>query len=300
MGEKKQRLQNLIHFSLSIRESFHSSMQRISEQKTEHLSLMASISAAVLAITAAFSSEKDLWINISFWMLFITVFVGTILVLLIIHIREETTLSERELATSALDKLKVSTRNAINIGSEYDDQHRRDFEREIERIKNFPNKYEGATVWLNFLYWLVLGSFVFGMLCLAAYWLEKGGVIIYMNLIIFAVIILASILLGYTWYQSIIQDETKSGKEKLLKNSSSQRKFKDFWAYFINFIIGGSVGYYLVSVRWGYVKSGDPLNFGDFFLVLLFVVSMFGHLPVLSLNITKGVEAIISRVLERK
>jgi hypothetical protein len=120
------------------------------------------------------------------------------------------------------------------------------------------------------------------------------------NLLILCVIFIVSLKLGYIWYSSIIHDETEDGKEKLLKDSSSQRKFKDFWSFFINFFIGGLIGYYFVTIRWGHFLGGDPLNVGDFFLAILFILSMFGHLPVLSLNITKGIEAILSRVLEHQ
>lgn len=292
MDEKKQRLQNLISFSLSIRESFHNSMQRISEQKTEHLSLVASISAAVLAITAAFSSEKSVWINMSFWSLFITVLVGTILVLLIIHIREEKTSSERELAISVLDNLKDSTRNAIGKGPEYDIQHREDFEREVERIKNFPDKYQEAKTWLNFLYWLALGSFALGMLCLAAYWLDKGGIIVNMNLFTLMIILVVSMGLGFIKFGTLKQPKSD--------NWNWQQKFAEFWNCSVNFLIAGLVAYYFVVVRWSYVVKGDNLIVTDFVLLLIFGMGMFGHLNVLSFNLTKGIEAILKRVLERK
>lgn len=267
-------------------------MQRISEQRSEHLSLVASISAAVLAITAAFPLGRSFWPNFSFWSLFIAVLIGTILVLLIIHIREETTLAERELAISVLDKLKESTKNAINQGSEYDKEHRADFNEEIERIKQAPYKYEGAKIWLNLLYWLTLGSFISGMVGLAAAWVEKGGVSISFNLVILGLILIGSILLGYIKFGSLNLSKDE--------NRNWQQNFAEIWNCSVNFFIAGLVAYYFVLYRWSEITNGQNITLTDFLLLLIFGMGMFGHINVLSKNITDGVEAILKRVLERK
>lgn len=290
MDEKKQRLQNLINFSVSIRESFHSSMQRISEQKTEHLALIASISAAILAIITAFPSEKNIWIDISFWSLFATVIVGTFLILLIVHIREETTISERSLAITVLDNLKDSTKNAIEQGSEYDVQHKEDFDNEIERIRSYPNKYEGARLLLNLLYWMVLGSFFLGMICLAAYWLEKGGVSINMNLISLISIFIVSIFLGIIKFYAlgVVKD----------KNRSWQLNFAEIWNCSWNFIIAGFVGYYFALYRWPAVTTSQRIEFTDIWLFVIFAMGIFGHLNVLSKNVSEGIQAIFKKFFE--
>ena len=68
----------------------------------------------------------------------------------------------------------------------------------------------------------------------------------------------------------------------------------------MNFFISGLVVYYFVNVRWLLIVRGENLTTADFILLLVFGMGMFGHLNVLSLNLTKGIEAIISRVMERK
>lgn len=58
--------------------------------------------------------------------------------------------------------------------------------------------------------------------------------------------------------------------------------------------------YYFVVVRLPALLKGEVLVLSDFVLFIIFILGLFGHLCVMSLNITKGVEAILSRVLERK
>lgn len=298
--DNKQRLKNLIEFSQKRREWYQDLGIKIADRQSDQISLISSISAAILAITASFTFERNIWVNISFWSLLVTVVLGVVLLLLLISLDREVATEDRRIELDILDRLKESTKKAIREYPLYQNQHIADFKSETKKIEDLPIKQASKKRVLDVFYFVFLGSFLFGVFGLVRAWLEKGGVLINMSLIIFAVIVLASILLGYTWYLSIIQDETENREEKLLRNSSPQRKFKDFWAYFINFIIGGSIGYYLVDIRWNYIKNSGSLSTGDLFLIILFVVSMFGHLPVLSHNITKGVEAIISRVMERK
>lgn len=298
--DNKQRLQNLIDFSQRRREWYQDLKIKIADRQSDQISLIASISAAILAITSTLSNTRTFWIELSFWSLMAAVVLGVLLLLLLAIFDSSVVTDDRKMELEALDNLKDSTKRAINEYPEYQSKHISDFNKEIERIISLPFKDDWKKKLLSILYYSVLIFFLFGIIGLSLAWIEKGGVVINMNLVVFITILFASISLGWIWYSSIIQDQTSDGKEKLLKDSSKYRKFKDFWAYFINFLIGSSIGYYLVVVRWNYIKSGDSLNGGDYFLMLIFIVSMFGHLPVLSHNITKGVEAILERVLVRK
>lgn len=111
------------------------------------------------------------------------------------------------------------------------------------------------------------------------------------SLIIIGIIFLISLVLGLIKYGSLANS---------YKGSSWQLKFAEIWNDFINFFIAGLVGYYFVIVRLPILLKGESLVFGDFVLFIIFILGLFGHLCVMSLNITKGVEAILSRVLERK
>ena len=62
----------------------------------------------------------------------------------------------------------------------------------------------------------------------------------------------------------------------------------------------GLIAYYFILIRWPLLQKGQSLNSVDIILSLIFIIGLFGHLSVMSYNITKGVEAILSRILERK
>ena len=111
------------------------------------------------------------------------------------------------------------------------------------------------------------------------------------NPAIFGILILALIL-------AII----KNGTFEYLKKEGTpwQLKFLEIWNNFISYSIGGLIGYYFFTVRWGMLLKGEQVTIADFALILLMSLSFFGHLPVLSRNISEGTSAILKRVLEGK
>lgn len=121
------------------------------------------------------------------------------------------------------------------------------------------------------------------------------------SLIVVGILFLISLILGCIKYKSIYSyyDFDKDEK-KPRKNAPWQLKFAEIWNDSVNFFIAGLVGYYFVLVRLPLLLKGEALGFSDFVLFIIFILGLFGHLCVMSLNITKGIEAIISRVLERK
>ena len=109
------------------------------------------------------------------------------------------------------------------------------------------------------------------------------------NLFIVGIIIIVSLILGLIKFGSL---QTNGW--------NWQQKFAEAWNDSINFVISGLIGYYFVLVRWPLLQKGEPLTTSDFFLLAIFAMGLFGHLCVLSKNITDGIEAILKRVLERK
>lgn len=112
-----------------------------------------------------------------------------------------------------------------------------------------------------------------------------------MNGFVVGALFLLSLLLGLIKYGSIAN---------AYKNSPWQLKFIEIWNDFMNFFIASLMGYYFVLIRWPLLLTGDELRPSDFVLFIIFMLGLFGHLCVMSNNITKGIEAILSRVLERK
>lgn len=110
------------------------------------------------------------------------------------------------------------------------------------------------------------------------------------NLVILIIISIASLVLGCIKYGSLSES---------YKGASWQLKVMEIWNDFINYLITGLVGYYFILVRLPSLLSGGALNTGDFGIFTIFALGSFGHLCVMSKNITDGVEAILKRVLER-
>lgn len=110
------------------------------------------------------------------------------------------------------------------------------------------------------------------------------------NYIVIGLLFLLSIVLGIIKYGSLADQ---------YRGKSWQLKFIEFWNDFANFFIAALVGYYFCLVRLPLLIRGEGLNVADFFLFIVFTLGVFGHLCVVSKNITDGVEAILKRVLER-
>jgi len=101
-----------------------------------------------------------------------------------------------------------------------------------------------------------------------------------------AILVIPSILLGYIKFSGIAPSR---------KGWSWQLNFVEFWNCFVNFLISSLIGYYFVIVKWPLLISGKSVNTGDTVLFILFTMGLFGHLNVLSLNITEGIKAIIDK-----
>lgn len=84
------------------------------------------------------------------------------------------------------------------------------------------------------------------------------------------------------------------------KNSLLKLQLLEFWNGLINFFIAGLTGYFFVLYRLPNIKIDGLLGVSDFGLALVFLMGAFGHLHILSNNITNSIAAIISRVFERK
>ena len=106
------------------------------------------------------------------------------------------------------------------------------------------------------------------------------------NLLTICAIFLVSLALGLIKYGSLADQ---------YKNKSWQLKFIEMWNDFVNFFVGGLIGYYIILIRWPLLIKTGVLNTGDIFLITILLISLFGHLCVLSNNITEGIKAIIDK-----
>ncbi len=122
-----------------------------------------------------------------------------------------------------------------------------------------------------------------------------------MNLIIISIIFVISVVFGFIKYYGNVSSryDYKEDKKEPLKNAPWQWKFVEIWNGFVNFFLGGLIGYYFISIRWTYISQGEALNIGDFILIFIFASCLFGYFAILIKNITEGVSAILKRVLEK-
>ena len=108
------------------------------------------------------------------------------------------------------------------------------------------------------------------------------------KLIIIGLILITAIILGWIKFKSLNTND-----------SNWQLKFVEIWNDIINFFIGGLIAYYFTLNRLPVLLRGEILNAGDFVLFGIFLLAMFGHLAVMSKNITDGIEVIVKRVLDK-
>jgi len=113
--------------------------------------------------------------------------------------------------------------------------------------------------------------------------------VIYINIQIIKIIIILSTVLGLIKFGSLDTDNWKW-----------QGKVVEIWNDFFNFLISGLIAYYFILVRLPIILDKNSFVISDFILFIIFVLGVFGHLCIMSKNITEGVEAILSRVLEGK
>ena len=208
--DNKQRLRNLIDYSQRRREWYQDLGIKIADQQSDQISLISSISAAILAITGSLTFERNIWIDLSFWSLLTTVVSGVVLLLLITSFNRKVATEDRRTELDTLDRLKESTKKAISKYPEYQDQHIADFKSEIKKIEDLPFKQEWKKIMLDAFYHVALGSFLLGMFGLVAAWLEKGGVFINMNLFILTLILIASVGLGYIKFGTLKQPKQEN------------------------------------------------------------------------------------------
>lgn len=100
---------------------------------------------------------------------------------------------------------------------------------------------------------------------------------------------MASIILGLIKYKSI--SDQYEGKKW-------QSKFSEIWNDTLNYFISGLIGYYFIFIRLPFL-NGDSLSAIDVVLFIVFILGVFGHLCVISKNLTDGIEAIIKKILKQ-
>jgi uncharacterized membrane protein (GlpM family) len=89
-----------------------------------------------------------------------------------------------------------------------------------------------------------------------------------------------------------------------VKSGDRQYRFRDKvsqgWSHAICFFVGaGGILYYFIRVRWGQIHNGAAVSFIDIILILFLLMSGMGLMPYFLINITKGIEAILSKIINK-
>ncbi len=168
----QDRLKNLKDNSAKKREWYQNLRIRIADRQSEHISLVSSLSAAIVALTISFPT-KNLWTELSFWFLVTTTLLGTVLVLLLISLDKKMLDHDYKFEMPIWDNLKASTEDVISNPENYT-KHVEDFKREIKKIELLPEKYDCQRQVLGYLYVVVLATFVLGVMSLIGAWVTRS------------------------------------------------------------------------------------------------------------------------------
>jgi hypothetical protein len=172
LQDAQKRLDNLIQFSASRREWYANQILRIGDRQSTQISLISSVSATILAITTALPAQKvSAFTAWSFISLLLATISGIFLILLTINFDQTDLEESRKEEIGIFDKLKTSTKNLLSNPTENERlKHIEVFKNEVDRISNIPEKYQTRKFFLNCLYWIVLGSFILGVVFLTLAW----------------------------------------------------------------------------------------------------------------------------------
>lgn len=109
------------------------------------------------------------------------------------------------------------------------------------------------------------------------------------NVIIWSAITITSFAFGFVHY--------KAGYYTDIDKHNGYFKSLEFFRFFANYFVTSAILYYFISVRD--ITEGGNLSFGDTILAAVFLVGLFGWLPYFVRNLTEGINAILSRILNK-
>lgn len=175
-SDVQKRLDNLIDFSSRRREWYQEQHLRVADRQSQQIALIASVSATILAIATVLPGHKvSLWANLSFALLLINVVLGIILVGWLVYFDKKVLNQDRNDELSILKALKSSTELVIsNPTIEGYKKHIKSFNDEVNKIIQMPQKYQIEKIVLNIIYFLVLSTFLGGVLSLGMAWLVRN------------------------------------------------------------------------------------------------------------------------------
>ena len=108
------------------------------------------------------------------------------------------------------------------------------------------------------------------------------------NFFIWLIIVIASIVFG-------VLDQISATNEK-----GRIRRILDIWRHTVNYFFTAVLIYFFIVVRWPMISQSTELTTGDFIIGFVIIIGMFGWWPYVIKNFTEGINAIISKVLDKR
>ncbi|MBU1348445.1 hypothetical protein KJ781_00030 [Patescibacteria group bacterium] len=114
------------------------------------------------------------------------------------------------------------------------------------------------------------------------------------NVFIWIGIVVGSFVMGRLHLTSVVQQH---GPGDIIQQKAY--RLMDGWRLILGYFIGYTVVYYFLDIRWAHISQSLDWKASDFVLGLLALVGIFGWLSHAVRNVTEGINAIITRVLEK-
>lgn len=106
---------------------------------------------------------------------------------------------------------------------------------------------------------------------------------------IWVMIVLVSLAFGFVHYNA--------GYYADIDKRNGYFKFLEFFRCFANYFITSTIVYYFIWIRG--IPVDGSFSFSDGVLGAVFLVGLFGWLPYFVKNLTEGINAIFSRILNK-
>jgi len=111
--------------------------------------------------------------------------------------------------------------------------------------------------------------------------------------------VLVSALFGWKSYEFLVLYDAQKDDFRETKKRPISYKIYQMWNQGVSFFVGCAIVFYFLKVRWPQIEQGSDVGLSDFGLIIFLLMSVTGLMPYFLTNITKGVEAILNKVLSR-
>lgn len=144
------------------------------ERQSQQISLISSISAAILAIIVVFKDKGNCWVEIAFWSMLVNVVLGILLLVWLRIFDEKILKANRQEERNIFSRFIRTALKGFNQPTSENLEKYYGVGREAaDDIENSPDKFVGERKILEFLWVVFIVTFLAGVLGLTGVWLNK-------------------------------------------------------------------------------------------------------------------------------